>query len=38
MIYLIFYDVVLAVYSALLVIIAVRYERAERKENESGTM
>ena len=38
MIYLILYDVALAVYTALLIIIAVRFERAERKENENSTM
>ena len=36
MIYLILFDVALAVYTALLIIIAVRFERAERKENDGN--
>lgn len=36
MIYLILFDVVLAVYTALLIIIAVRFEKAERKENNGN--
>lgn len=36
MIYLILFDVSLAVYTALLIIIAIRFERAERKENNGN--
>lgn len=36
MIYLILFDVVLAVYTALLIIIAIRFEMAERKENNGN--